>query len=111
MPTIGRRIRGIRNSLQLTQQELSDRVGINATYLSRIENDRLDGDQTPREETVQKIADALGADAQPLLLLARRIPESFRRRILANPELFGRLLSLSDDTLAGLLIAAERTGS
>ena len=111
MAAIGRRIRDIRRSRNLTQRELADRVRIHFTYLSRIENDRLDADQTPREDTLQKIADALDADAEQLLLLARRIPESFRLRILAKPDMFRRLLTLSDDALERLLIEAEKTGA
>lgn len=109
MTTIGQRIREIRKSRNLTQRELADRVGLNFTYLSRIENDRLDADQTPREETLQKIADALEADTDELLLLARRIPDSFRNRILARPGMFRRILTLSDDDLERLLTEVEES--
>lgn len=105
--SIGRRIREIRKSRNLTQRELADRVGINFTYLSRIENDRLDADQTPREETLQKLADALETDPDELLLLARRIPDSFRERILSRPAMFRRVLNLSDDQLESLLNSVE----
>lgn len=99
MTTVGKRIREIRKNCNLTQRELADRVGINFTYLSRIENDRLDDEQTPREETLQKIARALNADPDELLLLARRIPDSYRDRILSRPGVFRKLLTLSDDEL------------
>ncbi len=109
MTTIGERIREIRKSRNLTQRELADRVGLNFTYLSRIENDRLDADQTPREETLQKIAEALETDCDELLLLARRIPDSFRNRILARPGMFRRILTLSDDDLERLLCEVEQS--
>ncbi|MEZ6059300.1 MAG: helix-turn-helix transcriptional regulator [Planctomycetaceae bacterium] len=107
MTTIGQRIRELRKQRNLTQRELADRIGINFTYLSRVENDRLDADQTPREDTLQKLAKALNTDADELLLLARRIPDSFRDRILAKPAVFRRILSLSDDALADLLDNVE----
>lgn len=107
MTTIGQRIRDIRKSRNLTQRELADQVGLNFTYLSRIENDRLDADQTPREETLQKIAQALDADTDELLLLAKRIPDSYRSRILARPGMFRRILTLSDDDLERLLSEVE----
>ena len=107
MTTIGQRIREIRKSRNLTQRQLADQIGINFTYLSRIENDRLDADQTPREETLEKIADALESDPEELLLLARRIPDSFRTRILAKPGMFRRILKLSDDDLERLLEDVE----
>lgn len=103
MTTVGQRIREIRKERNLTQRQLADRVGINFTYLSRVENDRLDADQTPREETLQKIARALDTDADELLLLARRIPDTFRDRILSKPAIFRRIISLSDTALEELL--------
>ena len=103
MTTVGQRIREIRKDRNLTQRELAERVGINFTYLSRVENDRLDDQQTPREETLQKIARALDTDADELLLLARRIPDAYRTRILAQPGIFRRILKLSDTDLEELL--------
>ena len=107
MTTVGQRIREIRKQRNLTQRELAERVGINFTYLSRVENDRLDAEQTPREETLQKIAKALRADADELLLLARRIPDSFRERILEKPGIFRRILKLSDSALEEMLEELE----
>ena len=109
MTTVGQRIREIRKDRNLTQRELAERVGINFTYLSRVENDRLDADQTPREETLQKIAKALNADADELLLLARRIPDAFRDRILAKPGIFRRILKLSDTDLEELLRGFDKS--
>ena len=111
MTTVGQRIREIRKDRNLTQRELADRVGLNFTYLSRVENDRLDADQTPREETLQKIAQALKTDPDELLLLARRIPDSFRSRILAKPGMFRRILNLSDDDLERLLDEVDSESS
>jgi HTH-type transcriptional regulator, competence development regulator len=109
MTSVGQRIREIRKNHNLTQRQLADRVGINFTYLSRIENDRLDDEQTPREETLQKIARALNADADELLLLARRIPDAYRNRILARPGVFRKLLNLSDQALDDLIKGIDST--
>jgi transcriptional regulator with XRE-family HTH domain len=106
--TIGQRIREIRKSRNLTQRELADRVGINFTYLSRVENDRLDDEQTPREDTLQRIARALDADPDELLLLARRIPDAYRDRILSRPGMFRKLLNLSDTALEELVKQLEQ---
>ena len=107
MPTVGERIREIRKSRNLTQRELADRMGINFTYLSRVENDRLDDEQTPREETIQRIARALETDADELLLLAKRIPDAYRDRILSQPGVFRKLLNLSDTALEELMRSME----
>ena len=53
--SIGTRIIQLRDQKGLTQQELSDRTGLAASYLSRIENRRLE----PRPATLRKIATAL----------------------------------------------------
>lgn len=111
MITVGKRIREIRKARNLTQRQLAEKVGINFTYLSRVENDRLDDDQTPREDTLQKIADALETDADELLLLARRIPDAFRDRILSKPGIFRRILTLSDQALEELLDDVEKDPS
>lgn len=111
MTTVGKRIREIRKARNLTQRQLAEKVGINFTYLSRVENDRLDDDQTPREDTLQKIADALETDADELLLLARRIPDAFRERILSKPGIFRRILTLSDQALEELLDEVGETPS
>ena len=103
MSTIGERIRELRKSRNLTQRELAAKVGINFTYLSKIENDRLEADQTPREDTLNSIAQALAADVDELLLLARKIPDSIKQRIIQKPELFRKIVSLSDDELERLL--------
>ena len=108
MTTVGQRIRESRKSRNLTQRELADRVGINFTYLSRVENDRLDDEQTPREETLQRIAKALDADPDELLLLARRIPDAYRDRILSRPGVFRKLLNLSDTDLESLVGQLEQ---
>ena len=107
MTTVGQRIREIRKDRNLTQRELAERVGINFTYLSRVENDRLDDEQTPRQDTLQKIATALDTDVDELLLLARRIPDAFRDRILSKPGIFRRILKLSDNALEELLQRLE----
>ncbi|APZ90740.1 helix-turn-helix domain-containing protein [Fuerstiella marisgermanici] len=107
MTTVGQRIREIRKERNMTQRQLAEKVGINFTYLSRVENDRLDAEQTPREDTLQKIAKALQADADELLLLARRIPDTYRERILAKPGIFRRIIQMSDSDLEGLLNGLE----
>jgi transcriptional regulator with XRE-family HTH domain len=54
--SIGTRIIQLRNHKGMTQQQLSERTGLAASYLSRIENRHLE----PRPHTLTKIAQALG---------------------------------------------------
>jgi transcriptional regulator with XRE-family HTH domain len=60
--SIGTRIIQLRNQKGLTQQELSDRTGLAASYLSRIENRHLE----PRPQTLRKIASAMGVPISEL---------------------------------------------
>ncbi len=60
--SIGTRIIQIRNQKNLTQHELSGRCGIAGSYLSRIENRRLE----PGPKTLSKIAGALGVSLSEL---------------------------------------------
>jgi DNA-binding XRE family transcriptional regulator len=54
--SLGTRIMQLRTQKGMTQRQLSERSGIAGSYLSRIENRRLE----PRPKTLRKIADALG---------------------------------------------------
>ncbi|MGD1102733.1 MAG: helix-turn-helix transcriptional regulator [Terriglobia bacterium] len=54
--SIGTRIIQLRNQKGLSQRQLSDRTGLAASYISRIENRHLE----PRPHTLSKIALALG---------------------------------------------------
>lgn len=62
--SIGTRIIQIRNQKSVTQRQLSERSGIASSYLSRIENRRLE----PRPKTLRRIADALGVPVSEIFL-------------------------------------------
>ena len=101
--TFGQRIRHLRTERSLTQRQLADRIGINFTYLSKIENDKLEQDQFPKEDTIKKLAAALQADEDELLLLAKRIPDQIKQRVIARPDVFRKMAKLDDATLNRLL--------
>jgi transcriptional regulator with XRE-family HTH domain len=101
--TFGKRILELRTAKNLTQREVADKIGINFTYLSKIENDKLQQDTFPGEDTIKKLAEALGANEDELLLLAQRIPDSIRQRVIQRPDAFRKVASLDDETLNKLL--------
>jgi HTH-type transcriptional regulator, competence development regulator len=68
---------------RLTLRELGERVGMDFTYLSKIENDKGD---PPSEEAIRRLAAVLRADADELILLADKLPTGFERDLLARPE-------------------------
>ncbi len=101
--TFSERIRQLRKAKALTQRELADMVGINFTYLSKIENDKIEASQFPSEDTIRKLAKALDADEDELLLLARKVPDSIRQRVIERPDAFRKFASLDDEAIDRLL--------
>ena len=80
--SFGKRLRQLRLDQRLNQKELAARVGIDFTYLSKLENDRM---EPPGEETIQRLAAALSADATELMLLARKVPSDLKPIITQSP--------------------------
>lgn len=70
--TFGQRIRELRSQQSLTQRQLAERAHVDFTYLSKIENDRLE--HTPSIKTIQDLARALEVDELELMGLANKIP-------------------------------------
>ncbi|MCL0073103.1 helix-turn-helix domain-containing protein, partial [Dehalococcoidia bacterium] len=56
----------------LTLRDLSKMVKLNFTYLSKIENEKVE--YTPSADKIRAIAKALGADEIELLKLANKVP-------------------------------------
>jgi transcriptional regulator with XRE-family HTH domain len=106
--SFGRRVRELRTAKRFNQRALAARVGVSFTYVSRIENETLDFGPYPSEELILKLAAALEADPEELLLLAKKIPERIRRRVLERPDVFGRLADLDDRTLDRLVRSIEK---
>lgn len=106
----GDKLRQIRHSRGLSQRVLAEKVGLNYTYISKIENDRLDFSQFPSEATIRKLAEALETDEDELLLIAEKIPEAIRKRIVERPEAFRRLAALDDHALDQVLAFLSDVG-
>src|SRR5262245_42485360 len=82
----GQRVRSLRQGLGLSQRALASKLGINFTYLSKIENERLDFGDYPSEELILKLTSALEANPDDLLILAEKVPERIRQRVLERPD-------------------------
>lgn len=104
---LGKRLRELRKARNLSQRQLAVQVRINFTYLSKIENERLDFAQFPSEDLIRRLALALDADEDELIILARKVPETIRQRVLDRPEAFRKFASLDDATIDSLLKAIE----
>ena len=79
----GEKIRELRKEKNLSLRALAEAVGVSFTYISKIENEKLDFGDYPGEDVIRKLAKALdAADAA-----AKRLPrwpshseKSFRSR-------------------------------
>lgn len=69
---LGTRIRQLRRERGLTLRVLSERAGVDHTYLSKIENNKPGFE--PGAEKIRALASALGADPLELLELAGKVP-------------------------------------
>src|SRR6266498_2445075 len=76
--TLGERIRALRKGKGLTLRQLADATDLDFTYLSKIENNRLE--HTPSLKALQRIAEEL-----ELMALADKTPP-FLRDIVDNKE-------------------------
>jgi transcriptional regulator with XRE-family HTH domain len=83
MPSVGDRIREIREARTLTQDQLCDRSGVSKGFLSDIENNK----RNPSSEYVLKIANALGASIDYLLRGDESSQPSSRGPVTIPPEL------------------------
>ena len=99
----GPQVRDLREKRELTQAELSFRLGVSVSYISKVENERLHFGDYPSEKFIHKLAAELDADEEELLLLADKVPAAFRKRIRERPDAFRAVASLDDRSLDKLV--------
>ena len=106
----GERIRELRESHGWTQKELSDRLGVSVSYISKVENERLHFGDYPSAKFIHKLAGELDADEDELLLLSDRVPDALRQRIRERPEVFNAVANLDNKSMDQLMqqIARKR---
>lgn len=91
MPTVGDRIREIREARTMTQDQLAARSGVSKGFLSDIENNK----RNPSSEYVLKLANALGASIDYLLRGEEASQPSSREPVTIPPELADAAVRLS----------------
>ena len=67
----GLRLRELRKQAGLSQRELAERIGVNFSYLSKIESGVM---PPPSEAVIEKLAETLRTDKDEMLILAGKIP-------------------------------------
>lgn len=82
VPAFGQELKRLRKRKGISLKELGPALGVDYTYLSKIENGR----SVPSEELVLRMGRYFGVDHDVLLLAADRIPEDIRRILRQNPR-------------------------
>src|SRR4029077_21139299 len=107
--TFGMRVRQLRHAKEWSLRDLAEKVGVGFTYLSRVENERLNFGDYPSDALIHRLADALEADEEELLILAKRIPETVKKRVLQRPDAFRAFATCDDATLDKLMSEIGQT--
>jgi transcriptional regulator with XRE-family HTH domain len=107
--TFGERVRQLRHAKGWSLRDLAEEVGVGFTYLSRVENERLNFGDYPSDALIHRLAEALDANEDVLLILAKRIPEPLKKRILQRPDAFRAFASCDDATLDKLMVEIGQT--
>jgi transcriptional regulator with XRE-family HTH domain len=107
----GQRVRQLRQAKGMTLRALAPQVGVGFTYLSKVETGKLDYGNFPSEALIRKLAEALDADLDELLVLAMIVPDRIRSRVMERPEVFGALARCDDTTLDRVMTQIRRRGS
>ena len=80
----GSHIRDLRIKKRFSLRDFAEMVGIDFTYLSKIENGKVD---PPSEEKIKAMANKLDIDPEELLGLAGKVSsDQIRRAVQSNPE-------------------------
>lgn len=96
----GSRLRQLRQSKTTGLKTLAKKVGVDHSYLSRIESNRVQ----PSEQVIRKLARSLNYDEAELMLLADRVPPTWRTAIKRDPE-------CTASTIRDSLAANMKTGN
>jgi transcriptional regulator with XRE-family HTH domain len=93
-PAFGKRIRDLREARVKTDptfslRQFAERVGISATFLSKVERGEFD---PPKAEHIITMAGLLGVDADELLSLANKVDPELEKIIKEQPTALPDLL-------------------
>ncbi|CUH95551.1 hypothetical protein P22_1622 [Propionispora sp. 2/2-37] len=83
MNQFGKLLKSLRHEKKISQRKLAELVGIDYTYISKIENGVQ---EPPSEDKIIKIAKVLGKDANAMLISANKVPSNFQKIITENKD-------------------------
>lgn len=92
----GGRLRTLRLARDITQDKLAACVGVDHTYLSKMEHGAI---MPPSSYVIHRLADVLHADESELLCLAGKVPDRLKAMLQENPLLSELVWLLSQKRL------------
>ena len=98
--SFGEFLRGLRKDKKKTQRGLAKEVGVNYTYLSKVEND-APGFNTVSEGTLRRLARALDTDPDVMITRAGKVPEDVQRMLIDDFSLIKEIRERKVDDSAG----------
>ena len=78
----GSYLREKRRAAQVSQRQLADTVGVDFSYISKLENGRL---PPPAANTIVRLAQAIDCPAEELLAVAQKMPRSLDASLTGEP--------------------------
>lgn len=108
--TFGQILKAIRREKEVSQRELADKVGVDFSYISKIENDRL---PPPSAETILKISEVLKIPSEALLVSSGKVSLEIRDVISSSMEAIkfmneAKKLNLTEDNWKTLIQKMKR---
>lgn len=79
----GSHLRELRKQKDLSLRQLAEDAGIDFTYLSKVETNKI---PPPSEEAIARLAAALRADLDELLSLARKVDKNLHDFLVTEPN-------------------------
>ena len=104
--SFGQFLRERRHGMGISQRDLAARLGIDFTYISKLENGHED---PPSSDTLRRLAVQLGVPEANMLAQAGKVPVELRTRASEDPEfafLVQQLPNMPQDSLRRMLRAA-----
>lgn len=83
MSEFGDMLKSLRTEKKISQRKLAELVGIDFTYISKIESGTM---EPPAEGTIVKMAQFLGENPDKMLLVAKKVPSDFNKVIIENKD-------------------------
>ncbi len=80
--TFGEALKTLRREANVSQRTLADRVGVDFSYISKVENGHL---PPPAADTVVRICEMLGVPPERLLSLTGKLPTEVREAVGGSP--------------------------